>query len=228
VLKFQKNKSYLLFVVILFSILSGADFVITGETFSLGQETIDAIGEKYGNDARARLISWQNMIKDDKSVKDLEKIEKVNRFFNQMEFVNDIDHWGENDYWATPIEFLGSGGGDCEDFSLSKYFSLLAMGVSEKKLNLTYVKAVKLNQHHMVLTYFSKPGVEPLVMDNLINRVLPASERMDLMPIYSFNGTGLWLSKQRGRGKLVGSSSRLKRWQDLLEKMPKEILKTSK
>ena len=132
-LKFQKNKSYLLFVVILFSILSGADFVITGETFSLGQETIDAIGEKYGNDARARLISWQNMIKDDKSVKDLEKIEKVNRFFNQMEFVNDIDHWGENDYWATPIEFLGSGGGDCEDFSLSKYFSLLAMGVSEKK-----------------------------------------------------------------------------------------------
>lgn len=40
------------------------------------------------------------------------------------------------------------------------------------------------------------------------------------MPIYSFNGSALWLAKQRGRGKLVGSSSRLQRWQDLLERMP--------
>jgi hypothetical protein len=76
----------------------------------------------------------------------------------------------------------------------------------------------------MVLTYFSEPGVEPLVLDNLIDSVLPASQRTDLLPIYSFNGTGLWLAKQRGRGKLVGSSSRLKRWQDLLQKMPEGLI----
>jgi hypothetical protein len=72
----------------------------------------------------------------------------------------------------------------------------------------------------MVLTYFSSPSAEPLVLDNLVGIVKPASERQDLIPIYSFNGTGLWLAKQRGRGKLAGSSSRLKRWQDLLERMP--------
>jgi predicted transglutaminase-like cysteine proteinase len=224
VTKSQKNKPYFLFVLILLFVLSVADPVMTGENFSVGKETLEATAKKYGNDARLRVIAWQNMVTEDKSVSDWEKIEKVNRFFNQMEFVNDIDHWGENDYWATPIEFLGSGGGDCEDFSLSKYFTLLALGVSEKKLNLTYVKALKLDQHHMVLTYFSKPGAEPLVLDNLIDTVLPASQRMDLLPIYSFNGTGLWLSKQRGRGKFIGSSNRLKRWQDLLEKMPKEMV----
>ena len=92
--------------------------------------------------------------------------------------------------------------------------------MEEEKLNLTYVKALRYNVHHMVLTYFSSPAAEPLVLDNLVGIVKPASERSDLIPIYSFNGTGLWLAKQRGRGKLAGSSSRLKRWQDLLERMP--------
>ena len=223
----KKNRPYFLLALLLFAFLSAAaPPVLTGEYFSISKEILDASEGTYGKDARRRLVLWQNMITEDNSVSDWEKIEKVNLFFNQMEFVNDIDHWGENDYWATPIEFLGSGGGDCEDFSLSKYFSLLAMGVSEKKLNLTYVKALKLDQHHMVLTYFSEPGVEPLVLDNLIDTILPASQRMDLLPIYSFNGSGLWLSKQRGRGKFVGSSNRLKRWQDLLEKMPKEMMKS--
>jgi hypothetical protein len=78
--------------------------------------------------------------------------------------------------------------------------------------------------HHMVLTYYSSPGAEPLVLDNLVKSIKPASQRTDLMPIFSFNGTGLWLAKQRGRGKLAGSSSRVKRWRDLLEKMEQNKL----
>jgi predicted transglutaminase-like cysteine proteinase len=138
--------------------------------------------------------------------------------------VDDIRHWGEKDYWATPIEFLASHGGDCEDFSIAKYFTLKAMGMSEEKLNLTYVKALQYNMHHMVLTYYRTPGAEPLVLDNLVETIKPASQRTDLMPIFSFNGTGLWLAKQRGRGKLAGSSSRVKRWRDLLEKMAQNKL----
>lgn len=219
-----KNIPYFLLALLLFVFLSVAAPVFTEENFSIGREILDVSEETYGKEARQRLVLWQNLIREDKSGTDREKIEKVNQFFNQLEFVSDSAHWGEVDYWATPIEFLGSGGGDCEDFSLSKYFTLLAMGVSEKKLNLTYVKALKLNQHHMVLTYFRVPGEEPLVLDNLMKLVLPASQRMDLLPIYSFNGLGLWLSKQRGQGKLIGNSSRLKKWQNLLEKMPKEIM----
>ncbi len=54
-----------------------------------------------------------------------------------------------------PLEFLGSNAGDCEDFTIAKYFSLLELGVSDKKLRLVYVKTIELNQFHMVLAYYS-------------------------------------------------------------------------
>ncbi len=211
---------YFLLPLFFLSLLAIAVPVLTGENFRLDDDTLERAEKKYGSDARTRLIEWEALIRQDDSPSDSEKLEKVNRFFNQLEFVNDIDHWGEKDYWATPVEFLASQGGDCEDFSIAKYFTLKAMGVEEEKLNLTYVKALRYNVHHMVLTYFSSPAAEPLILDNIVGIVKPASERSDLIPIYSFNGTGLWLAKQRGRGKLAGSSSRLKRWQDLLERMP--------
>jgi hypothetical protein len=88
---------------------------------------------------------------------------------------------------------------------------------------MTYVKAWKLNQAHMVLTYYATPGAEPLVLDNLVNTIEPASKRPDLIPVYSFNGSGLWLSKERGRGNLVGKSDRLKLWNNLLERMPDSL-----
>lgn len=97
------------------------------------------------------------------------------------------------------------------------------MGVSENKLNLTYVKALELNQAHMVLTYFEVPGEEPLILDNLIGDIKLASQRTDLLPVYSFNGTGLWIAKMRGRGKMVGKSDRLSRWKEMLMRMPEGL-----
>jgi predicted transglutaminase-like cysteine proteinase len=198
--------------------------IINGQNFRLDTELLSNAEQKYGKSARLRIVAWENLIITDNSQTELEKLEKVNQFFNQMEFVADIDQWGDKDYWATPIEFLGTQGGDCEDFTIAKYFTLKAMGIDEEKLNLTYVKALTYNVHHMVLTYFSTPGSEPLVLDNIVADIKPASQRRDLLPIYSFNGTGLWLAKQRGRGKLAGSSSRLKRWQDLVQRMSKDNL----
>ena len=210
---------YSLLVLVFFSFLIGIAPIITGENFHLGPEFLSKAELKYGKAARSLLVAWENIIINDSSQNDLKKIESVNDFFNQMEFVDDIIHWGEKDYWATPVEFLGTQGGDCEDFSIAKYFTLKVMGVEEEKLNLTYVKALNYNVHHMVLTYYATPDAEPLVLDNLIREIKPASQRTDLIPIYSFNGTGLWLAKQRGRGNLAGSSSRLQRWQDLIQRM---------
>lgn len=187
----------------------------------IDQETLARVEKKYGIEAHKRLIKWQDLISEDTSTTDMEKLTKVNQFFNQIEFISDSIHYNKEDYWATPVEFLASGGGDCEDFSVAKYFTLKAMGVAEKKLNLTYVKALELNEAHMVMTYFKTPDADPLVLDNLINIIKPASQRTDLLPVYSFNGTGLWLAKQRGRGKYVGRSDRLKRWQELQKRMPK-------
>jgi predicted transglutaminase-like cysteine proteinase len=220
----NKKIEITLSVLSILAVLSIAGPLITRGSFRIDRDILEQAERKYGKDARARLIAWEDLIRTDTSTSDLEKLEKVNRFHNQMNFVDDILHWGEKDYWATPVEFIASDGGDCEDFSIAKYFTLKAMGVSEDKLNLSYVKALQYNMHHMVLTYYSSPGAEPLVLDNLVKSIKPASQRTDLMPIFSFNGTGLWLAKQRGRGKLAGSSSRVKRWRDLLEKMEQNKL----
>lgn len=58
-------------------------------------------------------------------------LEETNRFFNRQIFIDDIKLWGQNDYWASPAEFLAVGGGDCEDFSIAKYFTLREMGFTD-------------------------------------------------------------------------------------------------
>jgi predicted transglutaminase-like cysteine proteinase len=224
VVKHTSKIEHSLFFLIFFSLLIIVVPIINGQSFHLDAELLNKAEQKYGKSARSLLVAWEDLIISDNSQTDLEKLEKVNQFFNQMEFVDDIDHWGEKDYWATPIEFLGTHGGDCEDFTIAKYFTLKAMGIEEEKLNLTYVKALNYNVHHMVLTYFSTPGSEPLVLDNIVTDINSASQRKDLLPIYSFNGTGLWLAKQRGKGRLAGSSSRLQRWQDLVQRMSEDNL----
>ncbi|MBT8346266.1 MAG: transglutaminase-like cysteine peptidase [Desulfofustis sp.] len=191
--------------------------------FVLDSDMLESVKKKYGIGATTRLIDWQNMINSDQSKNDLEILQKVNDFFNQVKFIDDWLLWKRSDYWATPVEFLVENGGDCEDFSIAKYFTLKKMGVDEEKLNMTYAKALRLNQAHMVVTYYKTPGAEPLVLDNLDPEILPASERNDLMPIFSFNGSGLWLAKERSRGRKVGNSDRYKRWMDLLGRMPKGL-----
>lgn len=197
--------------------------IASSEKFGLDESVLTQAEERFGLGARQRLQAWVGLIRDDTSSSDTDKLTRVNDFFNTFDFVSDDIHWKTEDYWATPVEFIASDGGDCEDFSLAKYFTLKAMGVPESKLNLTYVKALSLNQAHMVLTYYEKPGAEPLILDNLVGAIKPASQRTDLLPVYSFNGTGLWIAKQRGRGQLVGKSERLSRWQELLQRMPEGL-----
>ena len=220
-LKYLKKTESILLILLIFTGLVIAGPVLTEVVFHFDKEFLKKAEEKcVGKDAPARFVSWEDLIHKDKSQSDLEKLEKANHFFNsRILFVNDIELWGVQDYWATPVEFLCRKAGDCEDFAIAKYFTLKAMGVPEEKLNISYVKAIQYGIAHMVLTYYSAPGAEPLVLDNLVDTISPASKRTDLLPVFSFNGAGLWTAVQRGQGKMAGSSSRLKPWQDLLQKM---------
>ena len=215
----------LLLIVVFFAGLVIAAPVITETIFRFDKEFLKKAEEKCGKEAPARFTAWEELIHKDKSPSDREKLQKVNHFFNsRILFVSDIDLWGAQDYWATPMEFLCKKAGDCEDFAIAKFFTLKAMGVAEEKLNIAYVKAIQYNIAHMVLTYYGEPGAEPLVLDNLIDSIDPASKRTDLMPVFSFNGSGLWTAKERGKGKLAGSADRLKPWQGLLQKMSENKL----
>ncbi|WFB50745.1 transglutaminase-like cysteine peptidase [Vibrio coralliilyticus] len=178
------------------------------------QRWVEAVRNTYGDRAGKRVETWRREMEQFQGLSERQKLTEVNAFFNQLNFVNDDRLWGQKDYWATPLEFLGSNAGDCEDFTIAKYFSLLELGVSDKKLRLVYVKAITLNQFHMVLAYYSKPSAEPILLDNIDPEIKKASKRRDLLPIYSFNGKNLWLMKSK-QGQLAGKSSRLSLWNDL-------------
>jgi predicted transglutaminase-like cysteine proteinase len=208
--------SYLIFPLLFILMVSGlsAELIIN-------QRILEKIDRQYGNTAMYRAIAWKNLLLSASQVNnDSKKLILINDFFNKkIEFVSDFEHWQKKDYWATPLEFVASGAGDCEDFAIAKYFSLLAAGVAEDKLRITYVKALKQNQAHMVLTYFATPQAIPLVLDNLIPQIKKATKRKDLLPVYSFNGSGLWLAKLKGSGQRVGNSKRLGLWQNLKMKI---------
>ena len=160
------------------------------------------------------------------SADEIARLQSINELFNRrILFRDDIEVWGQADYWASPLEMLDKGEGDCEDFAIAKYFSLLVSGVTAPKLRLVYVRA-RLGgpegptQAHMVLAYYAQPGAEPLILDNINKTIQPASNRSDLVPVYSFNGSGLWLAKQQqGRGQSAGSSDRIGHWKDLQNRM---------
>ncbi|USP16352.1 transglutaminase-like cysteine peptidase [Vibrio gazogenes] len=187
------------------------------------QKWVNAVTRVYGERAGKRVAAWRNALAEYKPLSTQEKLEKVNAFFNQLYFVSDIKLWGKQDYWATPLEFLGANAGDCEDFTIAKYFSLREIGIPDSKLRLVYVKAIKLNQFHMVLAYYKTPDAEPLILDNLIPQIKPARRRTDLLPIYSFNGRNLWLMKSKN-SQLAGDSSRLSLWNDLRNRERELIL----
>jgi predicted transglutaminase-like cysteine proteinase len=180
--------------------------------------------QRYGplHDSRGRIEAWRALLSEAASLGEREKLDEVNRFFNRnIAFSDDTHVWQQEDYWATPVEALIKGAGDCEDYALAKYFTLRRLGVSSDRMRITYVKALRLNQAHMVLTYYQHPQAMPLVLDNLIDAIEPANRRTDLVPVYAFNAEGLWLPGAGG-GKQVGDSKRLSRWQDLLKKMRAE------
>jgi predicted transglutaminase-like cysteine proteinase len=177
---------------------------------------------RYGSlgAAKQRILDWDALIKSSAALPEADKLGEVNRFFNRsIRFTDDIRLWQQNDYWATPVEMLVKGAGDCEDYSIAKYFTLRRLGIPSEKLRITYVKALNYNQAHMVLTYYASPTAEPLVLDNLINDIRPASQRKDLLPVYAFNAEGLYLA---GSNTRKSDTKKLSRWQDILKKMRAE------
>ncbi len=87
---------------------------------------------------------------------------------------------------------------------LQSFLTLIQLGVPEKKLFLTYVKAKGYaDEAHLVVTYYKKSGTVPFVLDNYVKQIKPATKRTDLVPVYSFTANDLFLQKQKGLGKRV-------------------------
>ena len=207
-------------VFLLFILLALAPSQQMAESF-VDEEMLLRLNQQYGSQANKRGLALNLLLKKltDKSVN--EKLIEVNRFFNQFEYKEDIKLWKQKDYWATPEEFIGLSAGDCEDFVVAKYFALRSIGIPDKKLYLTYVKALKQNVAHMVLSYFETPKSMPLILDNYNPRILPANKRRDLLPVYSFNAKSLFLTNaSAGLGRSLPTDKiKNNKWQKLLTDM---------
>ncbi len=185
--------------------------------------------ERYGPQAADRVTAWRELLVDLAKLDEVEKLQRVNLFFNRrIRFVDDPIIWNQADYWATPLEVMGKGQADCEDYSIAKYMTLLIAGVPREKLRMIYVRAQiggpdsRVSQAHMVLGYYATPDAEPLILDNLITDLRPASRRADLFPVFSFNSDGLWVAGQTASS--ADPTTRLSRWRDVLDRMRQEGL----
>jgi predicted transglutaminase-like cysteine proteinase len=184
---------------------------------------------RFGPTRVGLLNDWLALIRVVKPLREEVKLQRVNDFVNRtIGFADDLTVWQQDDYWATPLETIGQGRGDCEDFTILKYVSLRMAGVADSKLRLIYVNATlstpagPLRQAHMVLAYYAAPNAEPLVLDNLDAVIRPASARRDLRPVFSFNSEGIYAGIAGSDKATAGGIRRLSRWEDALRRIREE------
>lgn len=200
-----------------------------GSVAALDLDRLAASIRRFGGSVGA-FRDWQALIAQTHALHTTDaKLRRVNEFFNRrIQFAEDAHVWGQSDYWATPMETLAAGRGDCEDFTIAKYFSLRAAGVPDEQLRLVYVKArtggasSTFQQAHMVLAWYAAPDAEPLVLDNLIGEIRPAARRPDLVPVFTFNSQAIWHGAAGNATPGAGGTRSLSRWQDLLQRARNE------
>lgn len=178
--------------------------------------------------AAERVDAWfalRERLRSEPQLSELQKLDLVNNFFNTLSWRSDLENWGVEDYWATPLETLIRGAGDCEDFAIGKYFTLLEAGVDEERLRLSYVWRWHEGEReaHLVLAYYAEEGSRPLILDNLVADALVLEERQDLEKVYSFNRWNLWLAEDAQRALSVASQDRLDQWRQVNERMLLEV-----
>ena len=208
----MKKQIFIIKLLILLSMLFGSHAYAVNTSF--GKD------KKISDWDQRRVNAWHDLMARNQGGTTLDKLTRVNTFVNQIQYAEDAQQWGQKDYWATPTEFITGNAGDCEDFAITKYFTLVNMGVPESQLRIAYVHSLTLKQAHMVLYYYPGSGQQPLVLDNYNKQIQPATSRRDLLPVYSFNKKGLWHIKKNGANQFVGSASRLSRWTEMLNRLP--------
>lgn len=112
------------------------------------------------------------------------KLQRTNQQLNKILPRNE-----RTNNWSSPKKFLINGYGDCEDYVIAKYFTLLELGLDKSRFYFSVVKVKGSLNYHMVLVYLNDNN-EALVLDNLSWKVLPLEQRETLSFKYAFNELG--------------------------------------
>lgn len=110
----------------------------------------------------------------------------VNRAVNlSIRPVSDLDQYGYPDYWASPLQALGSGAGDCEDYAIVKYVALRDMGFDPSDLRFVIVRDMARQTDHAVVTV--RDGPDWLILDNRTMLILNAEDARQYQPLFSLD-----------------------------------------
>lgn len=173
--------------------------------------------------ARSRIMHWQTFIDGARHKSVSDKIIAVNAYFNTLHFVDDQNLWHQPDYWATPLQMLAAGAGDCEDFAIAKYYTLKMLGINEDHLRITYVwnydEQSGVRQPHMILIYTNSSNAEALVLDIVTNDIRPLKQHKEMEAVYGLNSKGLWFVGEDAQMISAGTPTQLPQWRKLVQAM---------
>lgn len=167
-----------------------------------------------------RFEAFYQMRKEVQSLNIMQKLVQVNLFYNQSLPIHDENKYNSDDYWATRKEFIINGKGDCEDYVIAKYLTLIEVGIPKETLYLAVVQVKEHTTYHMVLLYHDLSSQILYVLDNLSFRVLPLQKRVDLIPLVAFNEFESRELKAQTLGKVVKIDwGKTNKWEELLTRI---------
>ncbi len=185
---------------------------------SFTQSELTAISKKDPI-ALHRIKDYAQYIQNSQTYPQNIQLNRINFYLNRLLSQYDEVTNKQVDHWATPKEFLTKGYGDCEDYAIIKYYSLIKLGFDEKRLFMTIVKENFYGGEHMVLSYFQTENAPPLILDNLSFKILDLQKRSDLTPQYFINSTGIYTITPQFKLQKVANT--YPKFESLLQKVQK-------
>lgn len=146
---------------------------------------------------RCHMTRWLAFLARIRALPAREQFREINRYANEKDYVLDIENYQVEDYWAIPRQFFANGG-DCEDFAITKYFSLRWLGYPQEELRIVVVQDTNLRAPHAVLAVGRDSDI--LILDNQVRDVLPHTRVVHYAPVYSINERSWWIHTPRGPG----------------------------
>lgn len=143
-------------------------------------------------------LTWGELKAKAETLSILEKLRLVNQFWNRWPYRTDKELYHKDDYWAAPYEFLERSG-DCEDYSIVKYYTLKELGVSIDDMRIVVVRETIRNIGHAVLAVYC--GEEIYILDNLSDAVRSSYRIRNYIPQYSVNEKHRWVYVKSSTGK---------------------------
>lgn len=139
---------------------------------------------------RCHLQAWQAFLESIRDLPRERQLQAVNRYANHKTYVLDIDNYGIEDYWADAREFHDNGG-DCEDYAITKLFSLRWLGFPMQQLRVVVLQDTNLRIPHAILAVAD--GDDIRILDNQIEEVVSHHQIVHYAPVYSINEQGWWI-----------------------------------